>query len=322
MKKFIAIFKKVGGKEILRQYAKGRVLFFALVQTVLQGFSKKSLEIVRLAVNNRILRKLRKKYRGFIAGFLADFQPAERRRSNKVWVCWLQGIENAPALVQQCYRSLQENLHGREIVLLTEENYRDYVHFPEYIQQKADAGIIPKAQFSDLLRLELLIQHGGTWIDSTVFCSGGNIPAYMLDSDLFMFQNLKPGLDGHPTSVSNWFITACTNQPLLLLTQALLYDYWKKNDSLVDYFIFHDFFQFAIEAFPEEWNRVIPFPNSTPHVLLLRLFEPYDQQTWDAVRQMTPFHKLTYKFQDADTLLKNTYYSQLFAVSQQGGHNG
>ena len=313
MKKFIALFRKVGGKEVLRQYARAHVLLFAMVQVLLLGFSKKSLELLRLAVENRIVKKLRRKNRSFIKQFQESLQPRERIPSNKVWVCWFQGMENAPALVQKCYRSLQQNLPHREIILLTEENYRQYVQLPVFIEEKAAAGIIPKAQFSDLLRLELLIRHGGTWIDATVLCSGENIPSYMLEAELFLFQNLKPGLDGQSTSISNWFITASTNHPLLLLTQALLYRYWETHNYLIDYFIFHCFFQLAIEAYPEEWNKIVPFSNSTPHILLLRLFDPYDEQLWEELQKMTPFHKLTYKFPQEDTLKENTYYRNLFA---------
>ena len=311
MKKFLALFEKVGGKEILRQYWQSHVLFFALVQTVLQGFSKKSLEIVRLSVNNKILGKLRKKYRKTIAQFQTDYMPAPRQRSNKVWVCWLQGMENAPALVQKCYQSLQAHLTDREIILLTEENYRDYVNFPVRIQEKIDSGIITKTHFSDLLRLELLLNHGGTWIDATVYCSGSNIPGYMLDSDLFTFQTLKPGQDGQPTCLSSWFMTGCTNHPILLLTRHLLYTYWEKNTKMVDYFLLHDFFQLAIEAYPEQWKQVVPFCNSTPHILLLRLFEPYSQELWQAVTSLTPFHKLSYKFSQTDSEKEGSFYAEL-----------
>lgn len=311
MKKFLAIFKKVGGWNVLRQYLRAHVFLFAMIQTLLNGFSKKSLEIVRLAVNTKIVSKLRKKYRCFIAEYKEKTQPEERVTSNKVWVCWFQGMENAPELVQRCYRSLQENLTDREIVLITEENYREYVILPAYIEEKAAKGIIPKAQYSDLLRLELLLKHGGTWIDSTVFCSGGQIPSYMLGSQLFMFQNLKPGSNGQATRVSNWFMTACTNHPILKLTQEMLYDYWKKNNSLVDYFIFHDLFELAIEAYPDEWEQVIPFPNSTPHIVLLRIFEKYDKKVWDSVCSMTPFHKLSYKLDDEKMCQNDTYYWHL-----------
>ncbi|MBO5867943.1 MAG: capsular polysaccharide synthesis protein [Oscillospiraceae bacterium] len=313
MKKFIALFKKVGGANVLKQYLHAHVFLFAMVQTLLLGFSKKALEILRLAVNNKILGKLRKKYRSFIAEQKANAPALPRVRSNKIWVCWFQGIEQAPALVQRCYRSLQENMPDREVILLTEENYRDYVTFPAHIEEKLSSGVITKTHLSDLLRLELLIRHGGTWIDATVFCSGNDIPGYMLDTDLFVFQNLKPGADGHSTLISSWFMTACTNHPILLLTRALLYRYWEKNKKMVDYFLIHDFFQLAIEAYPEEWEAVIPFSNSTPHILLLRLFQPYDATIWDATVAQTPFHKLSYKFEPADFEKDGTFYKKLMS---------
>ena len=312
MKEFIKLFQKVGGKEILRQYAQGHVLIYSLLVTLLMGIDKKSLEIVRMAVNNKRLKKLRKKYQSFIENFMKvdtveniDIQP------RKVWICWFQGMENAPDIVQKCYKSVQANVTDREIVLITENNYKDYVTFPEYIQEKIDAGIISQTHMSDILRLELLLRYGGTWMDATILCTG-KIPEYMLDSDLFLFQNLKPGLNGHCTSISNWFITSLQDNKILKLTLALLYEYWKNNDKLLDYFIFHDFFQLAIEVYPEEWSKVIPSSNSTPHILLLRLFNVYYEKAWNAIREQTSIHKLTYKFNVERTKLEDTYYKMLF----------
>lgn len=305
------VFQKQGGADLLRRWMRAGVLPFAAATGLLLGFSNKSLEILRLAVNDKILRKLRKKYRPAIADFQAEAKPETHKRSNKVWVCWLQGMDSAPALVQQCYRSLQENLTDREIILVTEENYRDFVTFPEHIQKKIESGMISKTHMSDLLRLELLIRYGGTWIDATVFCSGKNIPAYMLDSDLFLFQNLKPGLDGHCTCISSWFITACTNHPILLLTRHLLYLYWRRHKTMVDYFLLHDFFQLAIDAYPEQWKKVVPFSNSIPHILLLRLFDAYDDALYQAICAQTPFHKLSYKSSEAERSLPDTNYTRL-----------
>lgn len=313
MKKIIRLFKKVGGIDLLKQYWRSNVLFLAMIETAILGLSKKSLEIVRLAINNRILGNLRKKYRPFIQNYMNNMLiELEHAQTNKVWVCWLQGIENAPELVQKCYQSLQDNLQDKEIILLTEENYRKYVQFPDYIQQKIDNGTITRTHMSDLLRLELLINYGGTWIDATVYCSGKSYPEYLFESDLFVFQNLKPGLDGHATSISSWFMSACTNNPILLLTRAMLYDYWKKKNNMIDYFLLHDFFQLAIETYPEEWNKVVPFSNSVPHILLLRLFEKYDEKVWNVVKEMTSIHKLTYKFDVKQTEKKNTYYNVIF----------
>ena len=313
MSNFRKLFQKVGGFSVLKNYAYGHVLFFSLAETALVGLGKKSLEIVRLAVTNKLISKLRRKYRKTVQNFLSTYDSRiKHENSGKIWMCWLQGIENAPKLVQACYHSIKQNIPSRELVVITESNYREYVSFPNYIQDKIDRGIITKTHFSDLLRLELLNRYGGTWIDATVYISSEQIPEYMLSSDLFMFQVLKPGLDGHAVCMSSWFMTAYTNHPILLLTQKLLYEYWKTHDRLVDYFLLHDFLQLSIETFPKEWARVMPFSSSLPHILLLRLFDEYDETVWCEVRKMTPVHKLTYKFDQDSTNKENTYYKHLF----------
>lgn len=314
MSEFSKIFKKVNGTQQLKQYAKSGVLFFALLETAILGFSKKSLEIVRLAVNNRVYRRLKKKNQKFIAEYVRSHanENVEKKHEKKIWIAWFQGMEQAPDVVKKCYESIRNQFADYEIVVITDENYTDYVTFPDYIMEKYRKGIITKTHFSDLLRIELLSGYGGTWMDATVFCSGGSVPAYMMESDLFMFQMLKPGLDGHCTSVSSWFITATSDNKIIRLVRALLYQYWEKANSLVDYFLVHDFFQMAIEAYPKEWKKVVPFSNSVPHILLLRLFEEYDQNIYESVTQMTPIHKMSYKFSEEQMAKEGTYYSKLF----------
>lgn len=318
MKAFIQLFNKANGKNVLKQFLYGHVLIYSIVMALLLGFDKKSLEIMREAVTNKQVKRIRKSYKKFIGSYLKKEEQRSQiqtlkaeKEPRKIWVCWLQGMDKAPQIVKMCYQSLCDNITDREIVVITEENYHMYVQFPDFIQKKIETGIISRTHMSDLLRLELLIHYGGTWIDSTVFCSG-KYPEYMIDSELFMFQKLKPGLDGHATSISNWFITAGKNNKVLKLTLSLMYDYWKKNNNLVNYFIFHYFFQIAIETYPEEWNKVVPVCNSASHILLLRLFNQYNEDVWNAIKEQIPFHKLTYKFTEEQTEIEETYYKVLF----------
>lgn len=323
MSQFLKIFKKVNGAKMLKQYAYAHVLLYSLWTTLTLGFSKKSLEIVRLAVGNKVVKRLRKKYRPFINEYKKQnderIAKLPHEHSKYVWVCWLQGIDDAPLIVKKCYQSLFDNLDDREIVLLTEENYKDWVSFPEHIQKKIDSGIITRTHMSDFLRLELLEHYGGTWIDATVYCSGKNIPAYIWDSDFFIYQCMKPGLDGHASRTSSWFITACTNHPIVLLVKELLYEYWKTHNDMVDYFLIHDMVELAIEAYPEEWMKVVPFSSSVPHILLLRFAEKYDENVWSAAKEMTPFHKLSWKFSDEQMKAfeqEGTFYSQCIVHKQ------
>ena len=151
---------------------------------------------------------------------------------------------------------------------------------------------------TDLLRLELLIKYGGMWIDATVLCTSKreNIPDYFFNSDLFLYQILKPGRDGQAQPISSWLISAKTNNKVLELARFLCYEYWKKNNEMVDYFLFHDFAMISLEHNEEDWKKVVPRDNAAPHMLLLRLFDKFDEETWNAIKEQTPFHKLTYKF--------------------------
>ena len=314
MASLLQTFTKVGGISLLKEYARNGVLPYVCLQLAISGFSKKSLEIVRNGVSLKIYHKLRKRYKKALDEFDNNYQELQQTHSKKVWVCWMQGMENAPELVQRCFRSLEDNLKDREIVLITSSNLEQYTDFPKYILEKYKKGLITHTHFSDLLRVELLCRYGGTWIDATVFCSGGDIPSYMLDSELFMFQNLKPGADGSVLNISSWFMTSCANNKIMLAVRALLWEYWKKNNRLIDYFLLHHFIEMAGERYQEHWNKIVQFPNSLPHVLLLMMFEEFDQEKWDAVINACPFHKLAYKRSKEEMEKKGTYYE--FIISK------
>ncbi len=320
MNQFKQIFKKVDGIEIIKQYARSHILIFALVETVILGLSRKSLEIVRLATTNKKLMKLRRRYKRTIEVYL-DNKSVDNNQvdsdNRKIWVCWFQGLEKAPEIVKCCYKSICENITDREIILITQDNYSDYVNIPNYILEKYKNGIISHAHFADILRLELLIKYGGTWIDSTVLVTSNQIPHYQLDDDLFVFRSLKPGLDGHAVSISNWFITSKPHNEILELTLFLLYQYWKKKNRLIDYYIFHLFFELATEYYPQQWKKVVPFTNESAHILLLRFFEEYDEHLYSNVVKQTSFHKLSHKFSDDEAQKENTYYSRIMKGSNE-----
>ena len=66
-----------------------------------------------------------------------------------------------------------------------------------------------------------------------------------------------------------------------------------------------------IDKYPKEWNKVVPFSNSIPHILLLRIYEQYNSEIWDAVIDMVPFHKLSYKLDVRKAEKENTFYSEI-----------
>lgn len=306
------IFKKQGGMKLLKQYWQGGALFTGIVEFLLLGRSRTALEILRLSTQLKTKEKLKKIYEGKIEEIEATYNKSlPKKHKQIIWVCWLQGMDYAPDIVRVCYESICNHIKNRKVILITEDNYRAFVKFPQHIQKKIDDGLLKGAHMTDLLRLELLLKYGGTWIDATVLCTSSDIPEYMLNSDLFVFQCLKPGRDGHTNVFSNWFITACSNNKVLYMVRELLYYYWSEHDELIDYFIFHETASVVIDRYPEEWEHIVPFSNSVPHMLLLRFFCEYDNNTWNAIKNQTPFHKLTYKYKEDDAKKTGTYFEKM-----------
>ena len=304
------IFQKHGGMNLIKQYARAGVLGTAIGEFLLLGKSRTALEILRMAVQFKTKIKLKRKYMHVLDDFEKEYDASLiHRSSNKIWICWFQGMENAPKLVQQCYRSVIRNNQDKEVILLTEDNISNYVSFPRYIIEKWKCGKITHTHMTDLLRLELLVNYGGLWLDATVLCTG-QAPSYFFESDLFFFQSLKPGRDGHATYISSWLMEAKTNNKILMATRELCYEYWKKNDSMCDYFLLHDFMSIVLERYEDDWRKVIPRDNSTPHILLLRLFDKYNENMWKAIIQQSQFHKLTYKFDNSNED-SDTYYNHI-----------
>ena len=312
MAKVLSIIYRYGGLRLLGAYLKlgvcGKVLK-SVVKGVLKGRSAREIQAV---FQPDVANALRERYRPVMESRLDYYERAsmDRERSDIVWVCWLQGMENAPAVVRACYESLTRNLVGKDIRLVDEGNRRQYVQFPDFIEERWKKKQIPPAPFADLLRLELLIKYGGTWIDSTVLCSGADYRREYLDADLFFFQYKRPA-SAPFGGISNWFITSCTNNPLLLTLRDMLYAYWQEFRSLPEYFIFHCLFEMIAEARPAE-VMAMPYgysPNC--HVLQRHWGEKFDQEKWDKLLAKVKFHKLTYRKTDELAKDPENFYSHV-----------
>ena len=80
---------------------------------------------------------------------------------------------------------------------------------------------------------------------------------------------------------------------------------------MIDYYLLHDFIHLAAEQYPNEWKRVPKVCNTTPHILLLELFDQYDKERMNDIKAMTCFHKLSYKFAEENLNKEGTYYKKL-----------
>ena len=309
------ITSKVDCASLLKQLFREHIVTSTLLSTLANGFSIKGLENTRNTISMKLLKRFKKK----VGRFIPDLQKAVEKeysssnviKNATVWVLWLQGEENAPLVVQHCLASLRRWLPDWNIVVLDEITVWQYISLPNYILEKYRSGIISRTHLSDLIRLELLTTRGGVWVDATVWLSArpSNV---ILCSDFFIYQTLKPGLDGLATCASTWWITAQKPSRVLLLAKMLLYAYWKTYDYMFDYYLIHYALQVSIDLYSEEWADVVPVSNETPHILLLNLFDAVTDCWFESVCDQTSVHKLSYKNKPIKSLQADTVYARVF----------
>ena len=233
---------------------------------------------------------------------------AMRQGEQIIWVCWLQGVENAPALVQKCVASIRQYCGDYRVVELTEENISQYISLPTYIWDKYRTGIISRTHFSDILRFALLAEKGGIWMDATTLLTG-SLPAFALNTPLFVYHSDQKG----SSLLSVNFISCYAHHPLVEDTYKMILAYWQVENRTIDYNMTAVFWTLATRANrqnAELWNQVLFVPTGLKEILIHELNNPYSEDRWKQICALSPVHKLTYKFDEfgIDTHLEGTFY--------------
>ena len=312
MGRIIKRFREFGGWRLVVAYARMGVLPTAIRQgwRLLRGKTTK--EDAYSAIIDKVSPRLAEQYRPLMLQLKEyyDKQELAHEHADIVWTCWLQGLEQAPRLVKACVESMKTHLKDKEVRVVTYDNYQEYVTLPDYVVRKYEKGIIPAALFTDMLRLKLLTTYGGTWMDATVLCTGDNYPKNVMHCDLFLFQQYQRGVEG-PVGISNWFITACTNNPVLLVLRDLLFQYWRDYNCTVQYFIFHGFFSQLARLYPRE---VAAMPRGNRWWALLldqRLTDTFDPQWMKKLTDTCCFHKLNYRKEEEALKKADSFYARI-----------
>ncbi|MBB6128999.1 capsular polysaccharide synthesis protein [Mucilaginibacter lappiensis] len=160
-------------------------------------------------------------YLGVIVSLKNSFAVIDHYPPKIIWFLWLQGMENAPFVVSKCYQSWVKHNPDWQIVFLDETSVKSYFS-AEYKQ-------ITKQAFSDILRINLLAQYGGVWVDATCFCTkplDSWLPDYM-HRGFFAFE--RPGPD---RMISSWFIASAANNHITGTFKQLVLDYWNQNKGM------------------------------------------------------------------------------------------
>lgn len=227
------------------------------------------------------------------------------RRENTVWVCWLQGMEQAPLLVKNCVKTIEHyKPSGWQVVVITSDNYADYVDMPPVIIEKWKRGIITNTHFSDLFRIHVLAHHGGCWMDATLLQTAP-VPQQILESPLFLFRTHG---EFAFTFIQSCFMVSHPDHYVMRKWCAAMDAYWTNESMLINYFTLHLMFVALLRSdsvFRQHFEQIIIQSDEPMHILLYEMKKgsDYSDSLMETARKATFLQKLTYKF--PESLLRN-----------------
>lgn len=250
----------------------------------------------KLLYYKKVEKILKRKYLKAINKEPQGLEFKKKSVDNPIWIYWKQGIENAPDIVKLCAESVIRYTN-QEVIFLSDKNVSEYVIFPEYIQKKLKSGNMSYAAFSDLLRFSLIEHFGGTWIDATVLLTD-KLPDYIIESDFFAYQN-RYGKIENPALICNWFLHCKQHNKILLYTRNMTFEYWRNENSVIEYLFTYIFLKISIEILPEIKKNILYANSDCCELLFDELSNTFDKHKYEHIIKLSCVHKLSYKLKDS-----------------------
>jgi hypothetical protein len=263
--------------------------------------------------NEIILQWLEKRY-----GYLvpeAITPPLHSDEPERIFVFWWQGTDGLPDIVRICINSIKQNSNGREVVMITKDNIRQWADVPHYIFDQVSSGAITITHLSDILRVCLLYQHGGYWIDATVFM---NAPLNDIDFNPY-FGSIKIH-DRHTGTISayrwtGFFLHAVKGSTTMKTFRDILFEFWKtKRGRIIDYLLIDYTFEMLYRKSPD-FRRIVddtPYTNEYLYELVGHLSDVAPINQYFSSVSDTHIFKLTWRNKFPRKVEgKDTMYGQL-----------
>lgn len=146
-------------------------------------------------------------------GIKTEITPINKEEEN-IFICWWDGVEKAPRVVRYCFENTKK-LYGDkyQIHFIDKYNFARFVALDDLILKRYDERKISIQTLTDILRVKLLLEHGGYWVDSTI----------LLDANFPFFEQL------HQNSFDSFYATTPADKSFI--------EYKGKIEPCLSYFL-------------------------------------------------------------------------------------
>lgn len=269
--------------------------------------------------HDKVIRYLEDSYNYLIQKYMKQNSSSNKDIPNIIWVCWWQGLENAPEIVKICFESIKKIAGEKEVILVTQNNYKEYIELPDYIIEKLEKGIISITHFSDVLRVNLLSKHGGIWIDATCLLTANIFKDFIPE-----FYTVKLPHNDKEVCISDgkwciFFMGSSKNNILFNFLKDFYNEYWKKENSVLAYFLTDYAIYIAYNKIDEVRHMIdnVPENNILIHQLKEKLNDEFNITEYNNILEKNKIHKLAHERKYITNLGngKETFYGHLLKTT-------
>lgn len=223
--------------------------------------------------------------------------------SNVIWQYWDNGYENSPLIVKACMSSVKANANGYEHIILNDSSLKDYLTLPQHIMNKYKSGVINKTHFSEIVRISLLAEYGGIWLDATILLTDQISNMFKTNSKYLFVRVPNSDIFGPKEILFNtWILSSPVNSEYFNRLKSFFYNYWLQEKKQIDYFICDLAMKQIFDSFltHRERNEINEAASSLNiidcHNLQFLLTHEFSQNKLNKLLQRSPVHKLTFYF--------------------------
>ena len=149
-----------------------------------------------------------------------------------IWVMIYNGIEKETPIINACLKSIISNAGNHTIYILDRNNYSKFISLPPLILEKFHKKIFNSSHLSEIIKIGLLFEYGGYWIDSSYFIT---TPISSINSSFFTLK-LKSFKCKYEINKCLWdssFLATSKNSFLATYVYNAIINYWKNYDFLI-----------------------------------------------------------------------------------------
>ena len=144
----------------------------------------------------------------------------EMQIPREIFLYWHQGWKDAPDLVKRCAETWTAQNPSWAVKFLDRDSVEKEIRIPFFVRSLN----LPLPALSDVIRLTLLLKHGGVWADATLWCArplDDWIDEVCQESGFFCYVHTdRPEVKLRSRLIGTWFLAAVPDSRIVSLWHA------------------------------------------------------------------------------------------------------